>query len=249
MSRPVRWVPREHGAWAILAVPLLLGVAAAGATPAHVLLAVAAVSAYLSSVPFIDWLRTRRPELLRPAAAFGLALAASGIPLVVQHPVLVVVAALVAGAGLATAALTVTGHPKSVLVSLLEVSQAIALVPAAAIVAGTLDAPATWRATLAAGLYLAGSVLVVRSMIRARGDARFLAASIGFHAAGVVLTALFLPLPYAVLAAALLARAVALPALATRLAAGPRRLRPFHIGLVEIAASSTLIVLAFTAGF
>lgn len=249
MSRPVRWVPREHGAWAILAVPLLVGIAAAGFTPAHALLAVAAVSAYLFSVPFIDWLRTRRPELLRPAAFFGIALAASGAPLLVQRPELAIVAALVGGAGLATAALTVTGHPKSVLVSLLEVAQAIALVPAAAIVAGTLDAPATGRATLAAGLYLGGSVLVVRSIIRARGDARFLAASIAFHTAGLALASLLLPLPYAVLAAALLARAIALPVLAARLATGQRRLRPIHIGLVEIAASVTLVTLAFAVGF
>lgn len=249
MTRPVRWVPREHGAWAILAVPLLLGIAAAGATLAHAWLALAAVSAYLFSVPFIDWLRTRRPELLRPAAVFGVVLAACGIPLVVQHAELAIVAALVGGAGLATAALTVAGHPKSVLVSLLEVAQAIALVPAAAIVAGTLDAPPTWRATLAAGLYLGGSVLVVRSMIRARGDARFLAASVAFHAAGLLLAAMFLPLPYALLAAALLARAIALPVLAARLATGQHRLRPIHIGLVEIAASATLVTFAFALGF
>jgi hypothetical protein len=249
VSRPVRWVPREHGAWAILAVPLLLGIAAAGAVAAHALLAVAAVSAYLFSVPFIDWLRTRRLELLRPAAVFGALLAASGIPLLAQRQDLAAVAAGVGGLGLATAALTVTGHPKSVLVSLLEVAQAIALVPAAAIVAGTLYEPATWRATLAAGSYLAGSVLVVRSMIRARGDARYLAASIAFHAAGLVAAVALLPWPYVVISAGLLGRAVALPVLAARLAPGPRRLRPIHIGIVEIVASTALVALAIVVGF
>lgn len=248
MSRPIRWVPREHGAWAILAVPLLLGVAAAGATPGHALLAAVAVSAYLFSVPFVDWVRTRRPEPLRPALLFGTLLAATGIALVLLWPGLAIVGAVVAIAGLVTVALSLAGHPNSVLVSLVQVAQAIALVPAAAIVAGTLDEPATWRATLAAGVYLTGSVLVVRSMIRARGDARYLAASVAFHAVGLSAMVTLLPWPYALLAAALLGRAIALPALAARWAGTPRRLRPIHIGLVEIAASVTLVALAFAVG-
>lgn len=248
MSRPVRWVPREHGAWAILAVPLLLGIAAAGAIAAHALLAVAAVSAYLFSVPFVDWVRTRRPEHGPPMILFGAALAGSGVPLLLLRPELAVVAAAVGVLGIATVALTLEGHPKSVLVSLIEVGEAILLVPAAAIVAGGIDA-VTWRATLAAGIYLGGSVLVVRSLIRARGDVRYLAASIAFHGIGLVVAALVLSPPYRYLAAALLARAVALPLAQAGLANGPRRLRPIHIGLVEIAASSAIVLLAFAAGF
>jgi hypothetical protein len=175
-------------------------------------------------------------------------LAASGLILVVTWPELAVVIAVVVAAGLAAVAVTLAGHPRSVAVSLIEVAQAIALVPAAAILSGTLREPSTVRAALVAALYLVGSVLLVRSMIRARGDARFLGASIGFHAAGVPLAAAALPWPYAVLAAGLLARAIALPILQAR-RTGPRRLRPIHIGMVEIIASTTLVVLAFVVGF
>ena len=249
MNRPVRWVPREHGAWAILAVPLLLGVAAAGAQPWHAVLAVAAVSAYLFSVPAVEWMRTRRREYQPPAVVFGIALAASGAALVARWPELLVVAALVAVAGIADLALALAGRPRSVAVSLVEVAQAAMLVPAAAIIAGTLAEPATGRAALAAALYLVGSVLLVRSMIRARGDSRYLAASVGFHAAGVVAAAVWLTPPYVVLSVALLGRAIAFPWLQARRAGSPRPLRPIHIGIGEIVASVALVSLALIAGF
>jgi len=58
---------------------------------------------------------------------------------------------------------------------------------------------------------------------------------------------LLLPWPYAVLAAALLARAVALPVV--QQARPAARLRPIHIGIVEILASVALVSLAFAVGF
>jgi hypothetical protein len=200
-------------------------------------------------VPAIEWARTRRPEYLAPAAVFGLVLAGSGIPLLLAFPALALSVAAAAAAGFVGVALVLAGRATSVIVSLVQVAQALALVPAAATISGSLGEPSTTRAALAAALYLVGSVLLVRSMIRARGDARFVAASIGFHAAGVLLAVSFLQLPYAVFAAGLLARAIALPLVQARLASGPRRLRPVHIGVIEIAASTTLVGLAFGAGF
>jgi hypothetical protein len=229
-------------------VPLLLGIAAGGPAPGHLLLGIAAVAAYLFSVPALEWIRTRRPEHLPPAGLFGLVLAGAGVPLLVTYPDIALFVAGALAAGAATVVVVLAGRATSVAVSLLQVAQAIFLVPAAATISGTLGDASTWRAALVGGIYLVGSVLVVRSMIRARGDRRFLAASMAFHGGAVVLAAGLLPWPYAVLAAGLLARAVALPLLQSRLAAGPRRLRPIHIGMVEIVASVALVLLAFGIG-
>lgn len=242
-------MPREHGAWAILAVPLILGVIAAGPAPGHALLALAAVSAYLFSVPATEWMRTRRPELRPPTLLFGAATAAFGIPLVAMHTAIALFALVAAAAGLIALALSLGGRATSVLVSLVQVAQAIALVPAAAVVTGRFDAPATLEATLAAAIYLIGSVLVVRSLIRARNDLAYLAVSVAFHAVAVVVAALLLPGAYAVLAVGLLARAIALPIAQRRLEGGSHRLRPIHIGIVEIVASLALVLVAVVAGF
>ena len=101
------------------------------------------------------------------------------------------------------------------------------------------------RATFVAAGYLAGTVLVVRSVIRERGNRAFAALSVGFHAALVVAAAVALPWPYAVYAAGLTARAIALPLVERRRAGSPRPLRPIHVGIVEIVASTVLVLLAF----
>ena len=246
----VPWIPRQHGAWAMLAVSALLGVAASHVDPRQLVLSVAAVSGYLASSAGLDWIRARRRAYLEPVAVFGAVCVASGGSLLVAFPALGVVAVVVAVAAAVTAVMARLGHPRSLVASLAQVAQAACLVPAMALVAGPGSEPTTVaRATVVAGLYLAGSVLVVRSMIRERGNRPFRAVSIGYHVGVVVVEAWLLPAAYAVLAAALVLRAVGLPALQDRFAAGPRRLRPIHLGLVEFAASAALAAVAFLVGF
>jgi hypothetical protein len=93
--------------------------------------------------------------------------------------------------------------------------------------------------------YLVGTVLVVRSVIRERGNRGFVALSVGFHAAFLAVAIVALPWPYAACAAGLLARAIALPLVERRRAGTSRPLRPIQVGVVEIAASTGLVVLAF----
>jgi hypothetical protein len=252
-SERIRWVPKQFGAWAILAVPLLLGVAASEPSPWHLVLAAAAVCAYLGSVAALEWARSRRTALLKPMAVFGAGVAVSGLALLTVAPALAWIAAFVLAAAGVTLVASLAGRPKSVIVSLVEVAQALALVPAAALVSGA-DVPEARLvdATLAAGLYLVGSVLMVRSLIRERGNRWFLGLSLAYHAGAVGAAWWLLPMPYAGLAIALLARAVVLPVVQDRWRSGrtsQTRLRPIHIGLVEIAVSLTLVALAFAVGF
>lgn len=245
----VRWIPRQHGAWALLAVPFVLGVVASRPTPWQGLLAVAAVSAYLASSALLDWTRSRRGAYLQPAFAFGTLFAMAGLALIVVAPALARLAVVAAAAAAVALGASLAGHPRSLVASLAQVAQALVLVPAAALVAGSFDSTTVARATLVAGGYLVSSVLVVRSMIRARGDRTFLTLSIGYHVAAALTAAWLLPAAYAVLALALAARAVILPALQVRLAEGPHRLRPIHLGMVEIAASLALVAAVLVARF
>ena len=90
---------------------------------------------------------------------------------------------------------------------------------------------------------------MVRSVIRERGNRGFVALSVGFHAAFLVVALVALPWPYAACAAGLLARAVALPVVERRRAGTSRPLRPVQVGIVEMVASTTIVVVAGTAGF
>ncbi len=119
------------------------------------------------------------------------------------------------------------------------------LVPVAAWVSGAWEAAAVTVMTIVAAAFLVGEVLVVRSVLRERGNVRFAALSIGCHAVLVVAAAATLPVAYAVLALVLLLRAALLTVLQQRLAASAHPLRPVHVGLLELACSVALVVIAF----
>lgn len=81
-------LPKEHGGWALLAVPPLAGFAAAGGTPlgACVLFFLAALGAYLVRRPLEEALKKRgerRPAFL--AAAYSAGAAAGFLPLILLY--------------------------------------------------------------------------------------------------------------------------------------------------------------------
>lgn len=251
-SRPVPrararlWVPHQHGAWAMLAVPLLLGVAATAASGWTVALAVAALAGYLAAATAQAWLRARRrPDLLPSLIAYGAVFAVAATALVLAFPALLLAALVVVPAAALVVGGARPGTPRDLANSVGQATIALVLVPAAALVGGAWEPEAVVAATSVAAGYLGGTILVVRSVIRERDNRAFAALSIGFHAACTVAAAVLLPWPYAVGFAGLLGRAVALPLVERRARGAPRPLRPVHVGVVEIVASIALVALAF----
>jgi hypothetical protein len=239
-------MPAQHGAWAMLAVPFLIGVAASRPSPSQVALAVCAVAAYLASATAQAWLRARRaPAYLPPLIVYGATCGIVGLALVLSYPLLLLSLIVLVPTGAIAFGGARPGIRRDVANSLAQVVQALVLVPAAACVSGAWDGAAVVSATAVAAAYLIGTVLVVRSVLRERGNPGFAALSIGFHAALVPLAALALPPAYAILALGLTARAAALPLVQRRLAATPRPLRPVHVGAVEIVASVAVVIVAF----
>jgi hypothetical protein len=244
------WVPRQHGAWAMLAVPLLLGVAATAPSGWQIILAIAAVAGYLVAATAQAWLRARRrPSFVPSLVAYGAVVVVSGTVLLVAFPALALAAIVVIPAGALVVGGARPGTPRDLANSLGQTAIALVLVPAAGAVSGAWEADAVVRATLVAAGYLIGTVLVVRSVIRQRGNRAFAGLSVGFHAAVTVAAAATLAWPWAVYFAGLTCRAVALPLVERRWSGGARPLRPVHVGIVEIVASTALVVLAFAVPF
>jgi hypothetical protein len=221
----------------MLALPILVGIAASRFVPGQLLLAGAAVAAYLASATLQAWLRARRrPSYILSIAAYGAATALLGIPLLILEPRLIVVAIVVVPAGVVTLAAARPGTPRELVLSLAHVAQASVLAPAAMLLAGDTS---TW--VLGAAAEMAGSVLAVRSVIRERDNVGFAIRSIGYHAVITLAAAATLPLAYAALGAFLTTRAAALPLARRRLASRGRGLRPIQVGLVEAIASIALV--------
>jgi hypothetical protein len=242
------WIPRQHGAWAMLLLPVLLGVAASSPDPWQIVVAVTALAAYLASVTAQTWSRSRRSPAYRlPMAVYGTVAVVLGILLLVAFPPLALAAVVVAPMALLVFRGARPGTRRDLVNSLAQVAQALVLVPVTAWVSGVWDIEPVIAYTCVAAGYQLGSVLVVRSVLRERGNRGFAALAVGFHIMLVVLAALLLPLPYALVAAGLATRAAALPVAQRRLAGGPTPLRPIHVGIVEILASVSVVVVSFAA--
>jgi hypothetical protein len=245
-ARP--WVSRQHGAWAMLALPILVGVASSRPVPAQALLAIAAVAGYLLSATAQAWPRARRRgELAVPLIVAGGATVGAGAGLLVLEPRLLLAGLVLVPAGAVVVAGARAGTVRGLAASLAQVAQAAVLAPAAMLLAGEQRAWPLAAAALVVAAEMAGSVLVVRSCIRERDNPRFAAASVAAHGALTVAAAVTLPVPYAALGLALTVRAAALPVVRARRAAAGRPLRPIQVGMVEAAASIALVLTAFAA--
>lgn len=239
------WLPNQHGAWAMLAVPLLVGVAAGGFSPWQVVLAGAAVSGYLASATAQAWARSRRRGSLAPPATYGAVFVALGVALVATHPALLLTLMVLVPATLVVAAGARPGTRRDLANTLAQVAQATVLVPAAASLGPSADPATIAGSTAIVAAYLLGTVLVVRSVLRERGNGVFAAFSAGYHLALLGIAIVALPWPYAVLALGLAIRAAALPVLQGRWAGTDHPLRPVQVGMVELAAGIALVVVAF----
>ncbi len=234
----------------MLLLPLLLGVAASRPTGPQLVLAGAALSGYLASATLQAWARARRaPKYHAPLVAYGLTFAILGILLAVAFPALLLAGAVVVPAAAVVFRGARPGTRRDFANSLAQVVQALVLVPAAAYVSGDVEPGRIAIATLVAAAYLFGSVFVVRSVLRERGNKAFAAGSTGFHVALVAAAAAWLPPAYAILGGWLAIRAAALPLLQRRLAAGRHPLKPVHVGVVEIVSSLAVVIVALSVPF
>ena len=243
-----QWLPHQHGAWAMLAVPFLMGMAVGGPSPWHVLLATTAVTGYLASATVQAWRRARKRQPLDlPLRVYLVALAVQGAVIAAVYPMLMASVVVLAPTALVVAAEAKPGSRRDLANSLIQVIQALVLVPAAALVGGVTDPARLAVATAIAAVYLFGTVLVVRSVLRERGNRRFAVRSTAFHAVGAALAALTLSAPWAVLGLGLTLRAWLLPVVVDRRARAGRPLRPVHVGMVEAVASVAVVVVSFLA--
>ncbi|ASN79691.1 YwiC-like family protein [Deinococcus ficus] len=249
------WMPRQHGAWAMLFLPYLVGVtllAQGSGVPAFAWpLLPAWLFGYFAFNALTLWLKSgRKPLYLRPALTYG---AVSGV----LGGLTLALAPHLLGWALAFAPLLGVGLWRAAHrddASLLARGSAVVaacLLTAVMTTGGPLDAlrlPLTARptlATLALWAYFLGTLLYVKTMIRERGEAAYLTLSVGAHAALFALAlwgALTGVVPAAFPAFFLLTtvRAAVMPRLEGWRG---RRVTPKQVGLTEFGISFLLLFL------
>lgn len=245
-ARPVRrrarpeFVPPQHGAWAFLGLPLVLGALLAPPTWLLLPLAVAWVGAYPLSYAALGLVRGRQPERHRaPLMAWLIVVLPSAVVLVWARPWLVAIGLGYLLLFAVNAAYARRRDERALGNDLVFVVECSAMVVVAGSI-GTVEAPwqvgvptEAWLLTLACAAALAGSTLHVKSLIRERADPRYAAASRGFAMGAVVASfvlavwwglaaGLWLVVPFAAMAV----RSIVVPG---------RSLRPGAIGMIELA--------------
>lgn len=228
-------MPNQHGAWAMLTSPLLVGMIAAGFTWVYLPLAAFWFAGYFAFFATSLWLKAgRRAKWFPPVRFYTLLATGLGILVAVMAPELVRWAPAFA-APLAVGLLAAARRHERDLLAGLTTVVAAGLITVVAYDAGTtgpLDRG--WQLALVQFLYFAGTVFYVKTVIRERDNPAFLALSVGFHAAATVAVA-WLSWWLVAVFALLTARAALVPRLHPT---------PKQVGIGEIASTVVVAVVS-----
>jgi len=226
-----RFVPPQHGAWAMLAVPYLAGLVTAGFRwPALPLLG-AWIGGYLLSYFVFQALKSRRPRRYRDQLlGYGLVAAPLLLVVLIAAPGVLWYAPAYAALFAVNAWYAWRRRERDLGNDLASVAESCLMVFVVATVAGTPPSAVLVPFLLCAA-YFAGTVPYVKTMIRERGNAAYHGWSIAYHVVALAVAAYLSPWA-GVLFAWFLARAALFPR---------RGLTPKQIGITEIVNSVMLL--------
>lgn len=227
------WVPNQHGAWAMLASPLLVGIIAGGPTWVHLPLTAFWFAGYFAFFATSMWLKSRRrARHLPPVRTYAVTVVVLGLVVLAVEPRLAWWApAFVLPLGVGLWAATAR-RDRDLLSGLTTVAgSCLMTVVAYDAGAGAVDQVA-WELAAVQALYFLGTVFYVKSAIRRRDDRAFHAISVAYHAAATAATT-WLSVPVGMVFVALTVRAAVVP---------PRRPSPKALGIGEIVATAVVAV-------
>ena len=200
-ARPTSLVPPQHGAWAFLGLPLVLGTLLTPASWTTLLLTWASFTLYPASYFALSLGRARRgARFRRPLLIWTLAAAVPSTVLLVARPWLVWVGLGYAALFAVNLAFARRNRERDLGNDAVLVAQAVALVPLTWLLASPSGADAwalpvasvpdrVWLLTVDCALVLVGSTLHVKSLLRERRNPAYAVASRIFAIASVVLSA------------------------------------------------------------
>lgn len=234
-KRRVSLAPPQHGGWAFVGLPVVVGWIVAGISLGTFLAGLAFIGSFPATHFVGAWLRNpRRERYVRPLLMWLIPTALLGIAALVARPLMLWWAPVFAVLATISLIATKRRHDRGLINAVVLIVQCALIVPVFATANDRLGVLAVWLATTWVLLALVGSILHVRSLIRAKGDDR------------VRLIAQFVAVvsvPSAIVVGALASWLVAIAAgiafgfaLWRCLTFGPdRTLKPGVLGMIELA--------------
>ncbi|MGC1213878.1 MAG: YwiC-like family protein, partial [Micromonospora sp.] len=182
-GRRHRFLPPQHGAWAMLLLPYVAALVVTGPRWPHLPLLGAWLAGYLFSYYALQAVKTRRPDRVRPQlVVYGIATALLAAPVLLVRPEVLGYAPLYALLVAVNVGYARRRRERALPNDLASVAQSTLMVFVVATVAGT--APLALAGVAAAVFaYLVGTVLYVKTMIRERESVGYRRASVAYHLA------------------------------------------------------------------
>lgn len=206
------YLPKQHGAWAMLLIPFLSGMFAGQPKWTHALLFAGWLLVYLFSFPMLQLIRTKKKQIYaKPVQFYAALLAPVAAGLLISEPGLVAWIPLFIPLFLVNCWFARRNRERAFLNDLAAVIQFCFMVFVAYDIGGGND----WLlATELFGLnvlYFTGTIFFVKTIIREKNNPRFYQLSIGYHVLLMVISAALFPLAVLIPFAVLLIRAVFTP--------------------------------------
>ncbi|MBT2289330.1 YwiC-like family protein [Paenibacillus albidus] len=207
-----RYIPNQHGAWAMLILPFLFGVAASGGHYLHIPLFVCWLLIYLFSFPLLQWVKTRRSDRYgKPVLVYGALLVPFILYMIISVPNLFWFALPLIPLFAVNVYFAKTKNERALLNDISAILAFCLMVyPVFYVGEGESWEMATNLFVLSV-LYFIGTALYVKTIIRERKNPYYYYASVIYHIIMVVLGLLFWPAVAAAPLVVLLLRAIILP--------------------------------------
>jgi hypothetical protein len=230
----VRYVPNQHGAWAMLIIPFLFGMFASKPVWLHLLLFLGWLLAYLFSYAFLQWIRTGKTALYKKTMLlYGGLLVPDAVALAVLDPALARMAPLFIPMFLVNCYYARRNRERSLINDLAAVVQFSLMVFVAYEAGGGSDWNLAFELFAFSVLYFTGTVFYVKTMIREKHNVNYYRISVGYHLALLAAAAVWFPPALLAPLAVLLVRAVWSPR---------SKLKVKQTGMLEIAYSVLIAV-------
>lgn len=231
------FIPREHGAWAMLIVPYILGMLVSSASWLHLIFFIGVLALYFASGPLLAYIR--KPKLKKEVIPSLCIYISCGLlftlPILYLFPRIIFIGFLIIPFFLLNLIFAKLKKERLFINDLVAIIALSFLVLISYYIGvGTVDAKALLIMVINI-IFFTASVFHVKTLIRERGNVKFLWSSHLFHG---VTVALFLLLSLPVVAIAFLVgmlKAWFMPK--------AKRYKPIEIGLIEIANSIIFVVI------
>lgn len=177
-----RYIPNQHGAWAMLILPFLLGLAVTGGRLIHIPLFIGWLCIYLFSFPVLQWIKTgKRDRYVKPALLYGALLLPVLIFLIWYGPALIGYGAVLLLSFLPNIYFAKTKNERALVNDILAIAVFCSFIYPVVYVGGGSDWRATTQLFVLMVVYFIGTALYVKTVIREKNNPKYYLASVIYH--------------------------------------------------------------------